>query len=300
MQVNYDRTMASNGLRPHSSRASSRSPSLTSTSGHVSDREAPPEPDDESADESEYDAADDDAAASHTSLAIRVPALATPRASISSKPWPYMSRDQMSPTISNVSNPLAAGTTRLIPASSLPHEILLHILRLLPAPSLAPALLVCKAWCQCGVELLWHKPSFTTLEPLSRMLQVIHSPEQTFPYPTFVRRLNFSSLHEGMTDAILLKLSPCVRLERLTLAGSKQLTSSALVTLLTTCPKLIALDLSDVPEVGDDVAEAVAQYCQKVQGLNLSGCKSMTDQGLEAIARNCSELRRVSRFQDSL
>ncbi|KAK4050554.1 SCF ubiquitin ligase complex subunit [Microbotryomycetes sp. JL221] len=281
--------MATNGLAPHTSRASSRSPSITSTSGRTSDRDAPVEQDDESADddESEFGGNDDDPAASRTSLAIRVPALATPRPSISAKPWPYMSLDQMSPTLGSQSD------ERTIPASSLPHEILLHILRLLPAPSLAPALLVCKAWCQCGVELLWHKPSFTTLEPLSKMLQVIHSPDQTFPYPQFIRRLNFSSLHDEMTDATLSKLAPCTRLERLTLAGSKQVGSQALVDLLTNCPRLIALDLSDVPDVEDNVAEAVAKNCPKVQGLNLSGCKQLTDRGLQAIARGCPELRRI-------
>ncbi|KAK4052080.1 SCF ubiquitin ligase complex subunit [Microbotryomycetes sp. JL201] len=281
--------MATNGLAPISSRTSSRSPSITSTSGRASDRETPAEPDDESADEdeSEFDGNDDDPAASRTSLAIRVPALATPRASISAKPWPFMSVDQMSPTLG------PQPSERLIPASALPHEILLHILRLLPASSLAPALLVCKAWCQCGVELLWHKPSFSTLEPLSRMLQIIHSPEQTFPYTSFIRRLNFSALHEEMTDAILEKLASCDRLERLTLAGSRHLKSGALVRLLANCPRLIALDLSDVPDVQDSVAEAIARHCPKVQGLNLSGCKQLTDKGLEAIARSCPELRRI-------
>ncbi|KAM0787982.1 hypothetical protein ACM66B_006184 [Microbotryomycetes sp. NB124-2] len=289
--------MATNGLAPISSRTSSRSPSVTSTSGRASDRDAPVEPDDESADEdeSEFGGNDDDPAASRTSLSIRVPALATPRASVSAKPWPYMSLDQMSPTLGpQPSTSISTNISeRALPASALPHEILLHILRLLPAASLAPALLVCKAWCQCGVELLWHKPSFSTIEPLSRLLTVIHTPDQTFRYTSFIRRLNFSSLHEDMTDDILAKLAPCERLERLTLAGSKQLHSQALVDLLQHCPKLIALDLSDVPDIQDTVAEAIATHCPKVQGLNLSGCKQLTDKGLEAIARNCPELRRI-------
>ncbi|ORY61188.1 hypothetical protein BCR35DRAFT_270801, partial [Leucosporidium creatinivorum] len=183
----------------------------------------------------------------------------------------------------------------VIPASSLPHEILLHILRLLPSPSLAPALLVCKAWCQCGVELLWHKPSFSSLQPLVRMLEVINSPDQTFPYASFIRRLNFSSLHDQLmvSDEVLEALSPCTRLERLTLAGCKNLGSEALGELLARCQRLIALDLSDVPAAGDDVAEVIATYCPRVQGLNLSGCKELTDRGLEAIARGCPELRRI-------
>lgn len=249
----------------------------------------------ESAEDSDFEADPDDAGASSLSLSITLPALATPKLNASSTPWPFTSLNQLSPTLPTSPNATSPRFSMpVIPASSLPHEILLHILRLLPAPSLSPALLVCKAWCQCGVELLWHKPAFSSLPPLSSMLQVIASPDQTFPYASFIRRLNFSSLHDQLSDEVLRRLGPCTRLERLTLAGCKQLGSEALVGLLTRCDRLIALDLSDVPEAGDEVAEAIARHCLRVQGLNLSGCKELTDKGLEAIARGCPELRRVS------
>jgi F-box and leucine-rich repeat protein GRR1 len=126
------------------------------------------------------------------------------------------------------------------------------------------------------------------------MIRVINSPDQTFPYRRFIRRLNFSSMHEHLTDEFILQLDQCERLERLTLAGCKLIGSEALVTLLSKTTRLIALDLSDVPKAGDDVAETIARSCPKLQGLNLSGCKALTDKGLEAVARNCFQLRRVS------
>ncbi|SCV72717.1 BQ2448_4254 [Microbotryum intermedium] len=288
------------------------------------DREADPDLEEESADDSDF--LDDDHAgnSSSLSLAITSPAVATPRPNSLTTPWPFnqgshgpsplstMSYASIShPTVSTSSAPVITSTeaggsaaplatTTPIPASSLPHEILLHILRLLPAASLSPALLVCKAWCQCGVELLWHKPSFTSLPSLSGMLQVIHSPEQTFPYPTFIRRLNFSTLHEEMTDKVLRKLLPCVRLERLTLAGCRTLGSKSLIALLSNCSRLAALDLSDVVEVDDEVCQTIARSCPKLQGLNLSGCKEVTDLGMEAIARRCKSLRRIKLRQVSL
>ncbi|SCZ91819.1 BZ3500_MvSof-1268-A1-R1_Chr5-3g08157 [Microbotryum saponariae] len=323
----------------------SRSPSIASSSGLISDRdmvmhegnysleseeqerdrdrgrEADPDVEEESADDSDF--LDDDQAggnSSSLSLAITSPAVATPRPNSLSTPWPFnqgshgpsplstMSYAPIShPTVLTSSAPVTISseaalltTTAPIPASSLPHEILLHILRLLPAASLSPALLVCKAWCQCGVELLWHKPSFTSLPSLSGMLQVIHSLDQTFPYPTFIRRLNFSTLHEEMTDKVLRKLLPCVRLERLTLAGCRTLGPESLIALLSNCTRLAALDLSDVVEVNDAVCQAIAKSSPKLQGLNLSGCKEVTDLGMETIAKRCKSLRRIKLRQVSL
>lgn len=182
----------------------------------------------------------------------------------------------------------------LIPASSLPHEILLHILRLLPPTALAPALRVCKAWCQCGVELLWHKPMFTSLPALYKMLQILgQTSTQTFPYPEFVKRINFSNLTEEMSDKLLGKLAPCTRIERLTLTGCKHLTSESMIKLLEKSTKLVALDLSEVEEVDDQVITALAENCPRLQGLNLTGCGKVTDVGIEKLAKGCPALRRI-------
>ncbi|BGP13169.1 hypothetical protein JCM10213_000251 [Rhodosporidiobolus nylandii] len=267
----------------------SRSPSNASTGGDASGNDA----EDESADESDFPEGDDaDPDASSLSLTHLSPALATPKPSASS-PWPFNAPGSaVGPAFPTAT---AEDDEEYIPASSLPHEILLQILRLLPMSSLAPALRVCKAWCQCGVELLWHKPMFKTLPSLYRMLQVLSLPpaEQTFPYPEFVRRLNFNNLHSEMSDRMLAKLLPCTRIERLTLTGCKGLTGAAMVSLLAQSKRLVALDLSDVDGVDDAVLEAMARNCQKIQGLNMSGCARITDRGLEMIATSCPSLRRI-------
>ena len=276
----------------------SRSPSNASASGNDNE--------DESADESDYQDGDpDDPHASTLELSHLAPAVATPKPTGASS-WPF-GQSTGGGTSQGAHNgdggggggvvvsptPAYALEQALIPASSLPHEILLHILRLLPPPSLAPALRVCKAWCQCGVELLWHKLSFTSVAALYKMLQVLSLPEQTFPYPDFVRRINFHPLASEMSDRVVAKLLPCTRLERITLTSCKSLSSAAMCALLVQSHRLVALDLTDVPNVDDDVLVALAANCPKVQGLNLSGCSRITDRGLEAIALGCPLLRRV-------
>lgn len=271
--------------------APSRSPSSTSASDADADADASLDNEEESADDSDFLDPDDSLTAAEDRV---VPALATPKPNALA-PWPYTSPSQSSPTrpaIAELDEDEPAGPP-IIPASSLPHEILLHILRLLPSSSLGPAILVCKSWCQCGVELLWHKPTFPTLASLTLLLSVVTSPDQTFPYHLFVRRLNFTALQSEMNDGILRMLRCCSRLERLTLTGCKDLTSGAIVDLVNGCERLVALDLSDVQGTDDAVVETVARRCERLQGLNLSGCKKVTDKGVEAIALGCPGLRRV-------
>ncbi|KAM0745617.1 RNI-like protein [Meredithblackwellia eburnea MCA 4105] len=286
----------------------SRSPSSTS----ASDADASMDNEEESADDSDFLDPDDslqDISTSSSTIAL-VPALATPKPNGGDAPWPFTSASQSSPThrgslsellpldLRHPGSPVLASFHQPpIPASSLPHEILLHILRLLPASSLFPAILVCKAWCQCGVELLWHKPSSPTLSSLTLLLSVItrlHGEEPTtFPYHLFIKRLNFTQLQNEMNDGILRMLGSCERLERLTLTGCKDISSRAMVDLIRRCERLVALDLSDVAEADDAVIQAVAERCKRLQGLNLSGCKKVTDVGVEAIALNCPGLRRI-------
>lgn len=207
----------------------------------------------------------------------------------------------------------AAYQQQQILPSSLPHEILLHILRLVHSVSdLKSAILVCKSWCQCGVELLWHKPNFKHSAPLFGFLVVISrgayaaappdanlpymplTTHRTFPYATFVKRLNFSMIGSDMTDVILGQLAPCVRLERLTVQGNKVITDLGVVNLLSSCRNLVALDFSECSQLTDGALWAVGANCPRLQGINLSGCVKMTDSGITAIAVGCPSLRRVS------
>ncbi|PLW37961.1 hypothetical protein PCASD_10040 [Puccinia coronata f. sp. avenae] len=195
------------------------------------------------------------------------------------------------PTTNGTWKPIHARSLSI--SSSLPHEILIQILRSVSSTNdLRRALLVCKAWCQCGIELLWHKPTFPSTSCLIKMLVSLASKNQTFPYISFIRRLNFSGIADHMTDHILLRLVNCTRLERLTLSGCNSITDDSIIKILKNSQDLVALDLSDCKLITDECIHAVGQYSKFLQGLNLSGCKAMTDAGLQSL-KHCKALRRL-------
>ncbi|EPQ28235.1 uncharacterized protein PFL1_04062 [Pseudozyma flocculosa PF-1] len=180
-------------------------------------------------------------------------------------------------------------------ATSLPHEILVHIFRYVAAfpPDLLACLQVCKAWCICGVELLWHRPSFYKISSLFKLIAVIRKPDQLFPYADFVRRLNFTILASQLEDKLFVRMSACSRLERLTLAGCCHIQDDTLITVFQNTKQLVALDLTDVANLTDSTLQTLARNCPRLQGINLTGCKKITSDGVVALAKSCKLLRRV-------
>ena len=249
--------------------------------------------------------------------AVEAPAMVTPTALTSpGSPWPFTGMPRRAVRLGMSRGPsldfhVSAPTSeadedegeeegesprKKVSAATIPHEILLHVLRLVGATSdLKRAVLVCKSWCQCGVELLWHKPVFHTKAAMDANLRVLGTAKQTFPYALFVKRLNFAGLNDDVDDLVLTRLVGCERLERLTLAGSVKVRDDGLCVLLRACRNLVALDLSECTEITDRTVIAAAENCPRLQGLNLSGCKKVTDAGISAIASSARSLRRVRR-----
>jgi F-box and leucine-rich repeat protein GRR1 len=180
------------------------------------------------------------------------------------------------------------------PITQLPTEILIHVLRHLHSTrDLYNCMLVSRSWCECSVELLWHKPSFTTTSTLVKMMRVIGSEEPAFTYARFIRRLNFLYLGPELTDALFSRVAQCVRLERLTLVNCKSISDEMLARVLPWFPNLVAIDLTGVSETNDKAIIALASSSKRLQGINLGGCKRVTDRGVLALAGNCALLRRV-------
>jgi len=179
------------------------------------------------------------------------------------------------------------------PIDTLPPELLIHVLRQIGTRDLYASLLVSRRWCECGIQLVWHKPNIRDLRRLRRMLAVLNNTEPSFMYTEFIRRLNLSLLHNELSDLDLRGLKGCSKLERLTLMNCKQLSDSALSDLLRCTPELVALDLSGIPAASDATLEAVADTSPKLQGLNISNCGKMTDVGVTAVALRCKFLRRI-------
>lgn len=188
------------------------------------------------------------------------------------------------------------------PASpaNLPHEILVHIFKFILTRTTGHAhlrncIMVCRSWSLCGVELLWHRPAFLHISSLFKLINVIRRPQAdvTFPYVTFIRRLNFSGISSELTDTLFAYMAECNRLERLAIQDCTHLTDSAVSCVLARLKNLVSVDLSNLPNITDDTLIAIAENCKRLQGVNLTNCKLITSRGVAALGNNCPLLRRV-------
>lgn len=180
------------------------------------------------------------------------------------------------------------------PISTLPPEVLIQIFKHLYYPKdLFAAIRVSRTFCQCAVELLWHKPIFPKFNTIYNMTILLRRNQQTFTYSRFIRRLNFLNHGSNLTDELFLNFIHCHRLERLTLVGCKKLSASALSDILPAFPNLVAVDLSNVVNTDSGAVIGLATVASRLQGINLTGCEQVSDEGVIALAANCPLLRRV-------
>lgn len=180
------------------------------------------------------------------------------------------------------------------PISTIPPEIMIQIFKHLHSPKdVFTAMRVSRTWCQCAVELLWHKPSFPKYDTIHKMAALLRRDDQTFTYSTFVRRLNFLSHGADLMDDLLSVFSRCNRLERLTLIGCKNITGEMLAQVLQSFANLVAIDLTGVTKTSSDSIIGLSTVATRLQGINLSGCDKVTDSGVVALALACPLLRRV-------
>ncbi|KAG0366939.1 hypothetical protein BC939DRAFT_434236 [Gamsiella multidivaricata] len=182
------------------------------------------------------------------------------------------------------------------PHPIIPSELILHIFKFLSAPQdLRTAILVCKLWCSCGMDLLWSRPALLSLPLVEKMCQTISlgRSETVFPYADYIRRLNFSFLAQDLTDDVLIQFSCCRRLERLLLPGCTRATEEGLKQILEVGHGLYSLDLSDISAVTDSVLEHVAEHCPKLHTLYLTGCVTLTDESVVKLATSCPSLKRI-------
>ncbi|KAI8601307.1 hypothetical protein EDD21DRAFT_374802 [Dissophora ornata] len=182
------------------------------------------------------------------------------------------------------------------PCPTIPSELILYIFKYLTAPQdLRSALLVCKLWCSCGMDVLWSRPALLSQSVVDKMCSTMSRDrsETVFPYSDYIRRLNFSFLAQGLTDEILIQFDCCTRLERLLLPGCAKTTEDGLKQILGAGQGLYSLDLSEIPSVTDTVLEHVARFCPKLHTLYLTGCAALTDKSVVKLAASCPSLKRI-------
>jgi len=85
--------------------------------------------------------------------------------------------------------PSQTPTNSLAKAATIPSELILQIFKYVTSTAdLKSCILVCKSWCRCGVELLWHKPVFTGYASLIKLLVTLSRNTQNLsvcsPHPS--------------------------------------------------------------------------------------------------------------------
>lgn len=191
--------------------------------------------------------------------------------------------------------PIVIRTRPKYPIDFLPSELLIAILGKLSSPQdILSCMLVSRGWAMCAVDLLWHRPLFTSQERLQNIAQSINKPDAYWNYADMIRRLNLSNLTEKVSDGTLQSFALCKRIERLTLTGCKELTDQGVKMLVEANRNLLALDVTGLAALTDVTVEALARNCHRLQGLNVTGCWKIQDDSLVLMADNCKYLKRVS------
>jgi F-box and leucine-rich repeat protein GRR1 len=211
----------------------------------------------------------------------------------------FSSSHRSSPTVvpakwSAKLRPIPKRSSKRAPIANLPPEVLIHILKHLHSTrDVINSLRVSRTWCECSVELLWHKPAFPRYETVQKMARLLAKPTQTFTYARFIRRLNFLNLGTHLTDDAFSAFARCDRLERLTLVGCEHISGDALTRILPCFSNLVAVDLTGVVGTTNHAIIGLALSARRLQGINLAGCGKVSDEGIMALAENCLFLRRV-------
>ncbi|KDP33594.1 hypothetical protein JCGZ_07165 [Jatropha curcas] len=83
-------------------------------------------------------------------------------------------------------------------------------------------------------------------------------------------------------------------LGKLSIRGSRGVTSVGLRAIARGCPSLRALSLWNLPSVGNEGLFEIANGCHMLEKLDLCGCPAISDKGLLAIAKSCPNLTELT------
>ena len=172
------------------------------------------------------------------------------------------------------------------PISTLPTEILIHILKNLHSPrDLRSCVLVSRSWCECAVELLWYNPDFplpgsTNMIVIKKMASILGRQNQTFPYFRFIRQLE---IYAYIDDDLFSTFSRCENLENLILCHCDDITGECLAKVFPHFANLVVIDLSGVPNTTSESVIGLAKIATRLQDVDLICCTKVTDDAVLAL-----------------
>ncbi|KAI9843324.1 MAG: SCF ubiquitin ligase complex subunit [Sclerophora amabilis] len=191
-------------------------------------------------------------------------------------------------------SPATERERQVSPVSRLPAELLISVFAKLSSPTdMRNCMLVCKIWARNSVDILWHRPLCNSWKNLLNVVTSVRKQDSYFAYYDLVKRLNFSSLSDQVSDGSIVPLAGCKRVERLTLTNCTKLSDSGVMALINGNRSLLALDISGLELISDHTLMTVAENCSRLQGLNITGCKQVTDKSLIAVSENCPSIKRL-------
>ena len=206
------------------------------------------------------------------------------------------------PLLSTITRLNLSSSHKTSPISTLPTEILIHILKNLYHRDLGSCVLVSRCWCECAVELLWYNPYFP-LRPLAgyvrvttravvinKMASILGRQNQTFPYFRFIRQLKLLAY---IDDDLFSNFSRCENLENLALFPCDDITGECLAKVLPHFANLVAIDLSYVVNTTSESIIGLAKVATRLHDVNLTCCTKVTDDAVLALAASCPLLHRV-------
>lgn len=184
----------------------------------------------------------------------------------------------------------------LPPITRLPPELITHVFSFLTEREHQwAALMVCKSWFSVTVDTLWFRPNISKQDTLDKLLYTLdQDPDAlTVDYSSLIRRLNLINVASTVNDDMVLRMTACSKLERLTLSGCSQLSDTSLIPLLERNKGILSVDMTNLDSVTDKSLVSLATNCPKLQGLYASGCKNLTDVAIDSLAHNCPSLKRM-------
>lgn len=181
------------------------------------------------------------------------------------------------------------------PIDRLPAEILITVFsKLNQSGDLYHCMLASKKWARNVVDLLWHRPSCTSIDRHASICNALTLEDPYFSYCDMIKRLNLAALAKLVNDGSVVALAVCTRIERLTLTNCTGLTDSGVIGLINGNSNLLALDATMVTEITDNTMLALAETCARLQGLNITSCTKISTQAIISVAEACRHIKRVS------
>ena len=196
-----------------------------------------------------------------------------------------LSKDPLLSTITRLPSP-----HKTSPISTLPTEILIHILKNLNREDLRSCVLVSRHWYECAVERLWYRYTLCFRHDTMTRAYLLCRQNKTFTHFRYIRQLN---IHPYISDDIFSTFSRCENLENLKLSCCKHLTGEGLANVLQHFTNLVAIDLSWVVNTTNESVISLSKIATRLQNVNLRGCTNVTDDAVLALAASCPLLHMV-------